>query len=244
MKSDANKLLLLRLWAPVLILGGTVGVCGREWKCILLQSPLLLCGLFLMSLHELRVTNGTLYCRRLLAWKRIPYEEIVSAGVAWGGLIGYLKTAQFVAPWGRIFFVFDGSLFRFPANKTTSQLLEHVKSKRNSAGGIIQAAVQPVGAKRGGLKLDFMAAAVGFSLATLARFLCPELVQFHPQEGYWPGLIIQYDRVRSALAVWPWNSLLLSTLVPLVLFDSNRRRALIVALLVGALLPSLFVLGG
>jgi hypothetical protein len=59
-------------------------------------------NIFYASLAVLEIPDGTIRYRRLLAWKKVDYDEIVESGVSWvvAG-IGYLRLKRFVFPWGK-----------------------------------------------------------------------------------------------------------------------------------------------
>jgi len=110
LRSHPSSVSVLKYYAPLLFFGGTFisWSVGFRWAHLIFLVPLFLGIFFYASLAVLEIPDGTIRYRRLLAWKKVDYDEIVESGVSWlvAG-IGYLHLKRFVFPWGKLYFVLD-----------------------------------------------------------------------------------------------------------------------------------------
>jgi hypothetical protein len=105
----AMPLLLFASTGTLLLAGNlTFSVFGFR---LLLNSPLLLAGVFFLTLAEVRTSGNHLDYRRLFRWRQIPYNQIQSAGKSWVPGVGFIATNTSIPPWGRIYFITLRPLF-------------------------------------------------------------------------------------------------------------------------------------
>ena len=110
LRSHRSSVFVLKYYAPLIFFGGTFVFwsVGFHWRQLIVLVPLLLGIFFYASLAVLEIPDGTIRYRRLFAWKKVDYDEIIESGVSWvvAG-IGYLRLKRFVFPWGKLYFVLD-----------------------------------------------------------------------------------------------------------------------------------------
>lgn len=109
LRSHPSSVFVLKYYAPIILFGGTFVFWsgGFRWAQLIFLIPLLAGVLFHGSLAVLQVPDGRIRYRRMFSWRRLPYDEIVDSGVAWGIGIGYLRLNHFLFPWGKLYFVLD-----------------------------------------------------------------------------------------------------------------------------------------
>jgi hypothetical protein len=64
---------------------------------------LLILGCFFLTIARVRVEGKALQYQRWSRWHSIPYSEIVECGE--DGEYGYVKTRQYIFPWGSLYFL-------------------------------------------------------------------------------------------------------------------------------------------
>jgi hypothetical protein len=109
LRSHTSSVFVLKYYAPIILFCCTFVFwsVGFRWAQLIFLIPLFAGVLFHGSLAILQVPDGKIRYRRLFGWRRLPYNEIVDCGVAWGIGIGYLRLKHFLFPWGRLYFVLD-----------------------------------------------------------------------------------------------------------------------------------------
>lgn len=113
LKSNAAKAFLAKVWGPILLVAAAVGVFGRDFphRLPLMMVPLLVAAIFGASAATLRVYNGDLQYRRLLTWKTIRRDEVLGVSIFWAPVLGSIRLTRTVYPWGRLYFILDGSTY-------------------------------------------------------------------------------------------------------------------------------------
>ncbi len=240
LRSAPGKLFLARAWLPFLVAAGVVGVFWDSWRGIWIVSLLILVAVFHLTLAEVKAEPNALCYRRLAKWTSISYEQILGCGIAWDPFIGFLKLDRFVFPWGRLYFVLDGSLYENAFRQQARFELERYITDRVREIGSPQLVTtgQPQWGQRQLLKC-LAAGFVGMLVSLLlALLLPPELTQFHPTEPDWPRWLVVYDQARRFVFGWPWNLAVFALLILVMAYRSSPRRAWVFAFMAGALLPS------
>ncbi|MCI0625724.1 MAG: hypothetical protein L0387_29465 [Acidobacteria bacterium] len=144
---------------------------------------------------------------------------------------------RFLFPWGRLYFVFDGSLYDNPFRKPESDLVSYISDR---IAGVEGSQTTTSGHEHRGLPLRTLwwAGFAGIVVSLMATLLLPsEVAQFHPRGPEWPRWLVFYDQAKNALFSWPWN-LLVFALFVLAATKSDRRRAWAFAFVAGLLLPT------
>jgi len=130
--SGLRNFILAKFWVPILCIGITVGVFGRDfptWRFIL-ALPFLAVALFGASLAVLERRGHDLYYRRLFNWTEIPRNQIMGARVEWPSIIGSIRTRAFKFPWGKLYFVLDGDM-KSDLVRRDDDLLHYLKGEKD-----------------------------------------------------------------------------------------------------------------
>lgn len=237
-RSDTSKLFLSRLWFPFLIVCGVLGIFWGNWKGVWIASPLIAGAAFLLSLAEVRAEAGVLRYRRFLRWKEIGYDEISKCGTAWPPFVGFLKLQDFILPWGRVYFVLDGSLFENPFRGSESELMRHILGTMQRAENSESITKTEHKAPRHLIVSGLLAGSLGVLVSLMTTLLFPGLAQFHARETDFPRWVVIYDQLRTIVFGWPWN-LLVFALFVLAAARSRPQGAWVFAFVAGLLLPSI-----
>jgi apolipoprotein N-acyltransferase len=108
-RTDRHMVFVLKYWAGFLWFVFAVLMAGRDLVVFPPRIPLVLAfgvaGLFSLTAVEVRAKEDGLWYRRLLRWKRIPYEAISECRLCVWAAYGSLKLNRFMGPWGRLYFV-------------------------------------------------------------------------------------------------------------------------------------------
>jgi hypothetical protein len=129
LRSHPTNIFLAKFWGPLLCIGATVGVFGKDfltWR-FLFASPFIMAALFGATITILEVRDGVLRYRRFFKWTTIRDDEIVAAGVVWHPFIGWLRLNRFIFPWGTLYFALDANLNANPFRRGDYPLLRHLK---------------------------------------------------------------------------------------------------------------------
>jgi hypothetical protein len=107
LRSDRWKVFLFKIWAPLLLGSGLVGlVLGSRFPGnLLFVVPLALALLFYLTLAQVEIHGRKVLYRRVFGWVRVDLREIQASGQAW--VFGYIQLDRFVLPWRRVYFVRD-----------------------------------------------------------------------------------------------------------------------------------------
>lgn len=240
LRSDRTKLFLFKFWFPFLSLCGILGVFSDNWRAVWIVSPLIVLAVFLLSLAEVQAQPEFLRYRRLLKWRTITYEEILSCGLVRHTFFGFVKLKRFRFPWGKLYFVLDGSLYEDPLARSKSELLRYAEGKANRSGES-QSRVSGEPKRYHRIRRCLVAGAVGILASLMSTLLLPaEITQFHPTAPDWPRWLVTYDHVKTIALGWPWNLLLFAVLV-FAAVKSKRKTDWILAFVGGLLAPTLFL---
>lgn len=238
MQSDGGKALLLRLWWPLILGLGVGGLFWNRWGAVWIAAPLLLWMVFLMSLSKVEAQPGGLQLRSFFRWKTIRYEEIRECGIAFGPLIGFLKLNRLVFPWGRVYFVLDGSLYTNPLRNPDSALLSYITERVDSPVDSRRA----MSSSKPQIRVTCAAGAAGVVVSLILLYLIPERSQIYFHNPDWPGWVVFLDRARSSILRSPWNNLVFAALILAFALNQNRQKTWVLAFVLGLMLPTV-VLG-
>lgn len=133
--SDRWNIVVVKFLAPVLWTVAGVGLFGSNpltWR-IIFAMPLLAIAFFHISLAIVRVSNGKVSYCRFLNWTDIEPGDIVSSGVVWPPMIGFMKLSRRTVPLGKIFFVLDKRAGVDPFKSGGHKLLRVLESYKSDA---------------------------------------------------------------------------------------------------------------
>lgn len=110
--ADRFPVWLIKFWAPLVLLTGACGILTDGFQSLshvtaglLIESPFILCGIFMLSTAELRHKDHVWEYRRFLAWHKIPTVEIVSITPSLFPGLSYIRLNHFLLPWGKLYFI-------------------------------------------------------------------------------------------------------------------------------------------
>lgn len=237
--SDPTKLFLTRLWSPLIFGGGAILIMGNNWRGLWVLWPFILWAIFLLSLAEVRVEPDSLRYRRLFKWRKVTYDEITRCGAAWPPFMGFLGLRSFVLPWGRLYFVLDGSLYDNPFRQPDSEIIRLVDA-RVSELGPARSSREPTEASTTATRMRscLIACGVGALVSFMVLLLFPEQAGFYPSESEWPRWLVIYYRTKEIIFRWPLN-LVAFALLAFAAARSRQRSGWVFAFMAGLLLPSL-----
>jgi hypothetical protein len=75
----------------------------HRYASALISLPFFILGFFFLTVARLKVETAGVKYRRWFRWRAVSYSEICDCGESW--VYGYIRTRQYVLPWGRIYFV-------------------------------------------------------------------------------------------------------------------------------------------
>lgn len=190
--------------------------------------PLLTLAAFGASAAIIEVRNGSLQYRRLFKWKRIKGEDIIGANVVWGPVLASVRLKRKVFPWGRLYFVLDGSLsspFQTGEYRLLNYIRDYKASKPDDRASAALRGPKPLPPVQ---KL-FLAAIAGIVLnglfRLLQRFALPYSPALHPGS---PG-----SRGLEVFLSFKAQAIFTVLLICLALYRRRREEAWILAFLAG-----------
>jgi hypothetical protein len=127
-QSQAEATIWLKCILPVMLLGGTLLIFGKNaltWRFIFV-IPSILLVFFFSSLAIVRISNGTVRYKRFFGWAAIGANEVVDSGLVWPGLIGYIRLNRRVRPWGTLYIILDPSSSSNPFRRGEHALLKYL----------------------------------------------------------------------------------------------------------------------
>ena len=111
LRSDPSQVVFLKYWPLVFFFGVTTFIfwkVGFRWGQLVFLFPFFLLSLFRASLAVIEVEDEGIRYRRLSAWRKLPFDEVVSGGLSKAGLeIGYLRLERFFWPWRNLYFILE-----------------------------------------------------------------------------------------------------------------------------------------
>lgn len=240
-RSDREKMFMMRIWAPLICLAGSLSVFGVRWPGLVLAFPFILAALFLLSLAEMQALPEGFRYRRLLKWKPFRGADLLQVYSARSWLVGCVKLNRLVLPWGRLYFVLDGSFHENPFRQRESKLLRRLRA---SATGHedpfpISGPAEPP------TTLTLLGAgAAGTLISSLSVLLHAESPAINLGKTSFPRwALIPLSILHFLLSSWPW--ILFLIMVYLILLSIRRKSAdaYILAFVVGLLIPALVFRG-
>jgi hypothetical protein len=133
--SDRWNVVVVKIFAPVLWTVAAVGLFGSDpltWRFVL-ATPLLAIALFHLSLAIVRVRNGRVSYCRFFRWTDLEPGEVVSSGVVWPPMIGFIRLRRRTSVLGRIYFVLDKRAGVNPFKSSGHKLLGVLESYKTDA---------------------------------------------------------------------------------------------------------------
>jgi hypothetical protein len=168
LRSHKGMAINMKYYVPTILAAFAVAMLygGFTSRRLLVICPALVAALFFLSLANLEVADGVLRYRRFLRWVPIEASEVRGSGVAWPGVIGYIRLHRYVVPWGKLYFVLDE---RRPGG-TNSTLLAYLSSKKHSEDHGPPLSAE---ARLSILRL-YLAGAIGIFTSLMVSYLTPQ----------------------------------------------------------------------
>lgn len=242
-RSDPETFFLLKVWGP-LVVGLLVAAFHAPPQMLVVLSPLILWALFGLSLAQVKVDSQAVRYRRLLKWKRIPYQDIVEAGTSSMPYVSFIKLQRPVFPWRKLYFASGESSFLKAgrATKLTSYINARCAGEAEEPTSLD--VPQEVRVPEWRIYTCVAACALGMVFTFLMTILFPRPratnLDLTRLKGvpYWFAFI---NRLLSVPLTWPWSLITCGVLIWAVVRLRFGTRALMYAFFAGAMLGS-FVL--
>jgi hypothetical protein len=99
----------LDYWFPKFVISGVLLISAPSFFTRENPPSVFVCAFFLslsfmlMSLTRVKPELEAVKYRRFFQWKPLQYSEITECGTFW--ILGFVRSKQYVMPWGRIYFV-------------------------------------------------------------------------------------------------------------------------------------------
>lgn len=166
LRSHKRRAAEMKYYVPMLLIAFSIGMLydGFSTRRLLVICPALVAAFFFLSLANLDAADGVLRYRRFLKWVAIEPSEVRGSGVAWPGMVGYVRLHRYVVPWKKLYFVLDQR--PWGAN---SRLLDYLGNKKRSQDDR-QAFPPPAWSSHLGL---YLAAGIGILACLTAFYLTP-----------------------------------------------------------------------
>lgn len=157
-----------KFYVPMILIAFSIGMLygGFTSRRLLVICPALVAAFFFLSVADLKVADGVLRYRRFLKWMPIESGEVRSSGVAWPGVIGYIRLHRYLVPWGKLYFVLDEP----PLRGGNSALLACLESRKHSED---HGSPLPPKARLSNLRL-YLASSVGVLTSLMVFYLTPQ----------------------------------------------------------------------
>ncbi len=203
--TDTKKLLLFRLWVPLLLLVGPIMMLRDANHASVIELPFVFWAVFNITAAQVRLGDKILRYRRFFGWQEVSYEEILECKVSIAPGMGVLKLRHASFPWGRIYFVREEpNQWLVPGEQ--SQLTRFINAQRGDGQTLPEASRdegRDIPNRRDRITCG-VATVVGVVVALLSRTLLPDVsVQFDPQR--YPHWIVAYEEFQQVIASWPWS---------------------------------------
>jgi hypothetical protein len=115
LRSDPQKVLALKYWSLVFVLGVALVFWKTRfhWGTLIFLVFCFCLTVFQVSLAVIEASDGTVRYRRLFNWKELPFDEIAVCGLSRVGVgIGYIRLKHFLWPLGKLYFILDEHMGR------------------------------------------------------------------------------------------------------------------------------------
>lgn len=225
MRGLRRYLALLLLIGPGVLLFWGRPSAGTVFHRAILDVPLMLVGIFLMSACELRVRNHRLEYRRFARWRVLADDSVRDLRSCWYPRIGVISAGHFVFPFGKIYFDLTAE-----NEKQIAELLRG-SSDRAIAGGAA------AGDERKRARWCVIASAVGLILGVSVPFhRASHQVPEWAGALSWVGLASKV--VGSALA-WPWGLLTCALMAAWIARNRYRGQSWVLACAIGILVGAM-----
>lgn len=235
-QSDRISVLFYKGWCPFICTGAAVTILGGEFftRRLLLAFPFIAAALFGASLASIRVQDGAVSYRRLLRWKRIPWDRIRSAQVQFSP-VGSLRLTRFLLPWGRLYFVLEPQQTQAVVALLQRKDKQHDPECQNHRHNPIADKLAKARSIAAGL--------VGLLLYPLLRVFLPHSAEpFHRHHLPQPTLILVQQRIWILLQNPYVGSALGMTFLLYAVFRYRDRNAWVFTLLAGTTVSWLLLL--
>jgi hypothetical protein len=195
-----------------------------------------LSGFFCLTAAEVQAHEEILKYRRFLFWKQIPYAQIHQCKDSRIPGLGFIRLAQFVPPWGKIYFVTMRPAF----SGNPRELVSFINSRR---AGIETAPTDDEGVPAHmyrNARFCLLMGFLGVTSSFMAAYLNPGFAQTVSWDRFprWYAVFMNlWDRAFS----WPWALVTIMVLIAILFWFRLKGRAWLTAWILGALLGSLVV---
>lgn len=225
-----------------LLLGPLCSGPFHAWSLAMI-IPVVLTGVFILTIAEVRATDELLYYRRFLTWKQISYHEVRDCRVAWFPATGRLRLQRPVAPWSAIYFALLGPRYGLRAwVGGQTEFTAWVNAKRQDQQVEPHSEVE----QRCNIRRSHTACAMSAVIGTLYSFFYYSLVPESPLTWPWPGfptgirLLFAFEKLAFG---FPWGFITCGVLAAAVVLMRFERKAWFTAFILGALLTSVIIQG-
>jgi hypothetical protein len=242
--SDGQMVIITKYWGPLVCFVGTGALLVSNhptastlaWRLVI-NSPILLAGMFLMCVVELRANNGGFEYRHFLKWKPISYRGVLECRKSWFPGVGLMVLDRFVSPLGRIYFVNSRPL----SASSTTDLVAYINGRvsGNAAPLPHGEKVAPPENKRG-VRFPLIMVFVGFFGSILSGGFFPGPLSKGDSAGL-PPIMAWLMRISVQLGRWPWGLVICVALIVQAFRLRFTGRGWIPAFLLGVVLGSMAI---
>jgi hypothetical protein len=231
-----GQVFLIKLWGPAIWLFGVFSLIPSITRGIAILALAAVPASFYCLAVLVRLNKNVLQFRYFyfLPWKQIRYEDILDCRKSWLPALGVMKLRHYVRPWGKLYFLENGS-FGFPGpNSITARINEH-RAKHD----LLERKDEKTDITRS-LRRDIRYVLVVVCLGGISFFI------LNIQMAYPPHLdptafpfASQYARFQELLLHWPWNLLFGTLLASIIFLLKFAKQSWPVAFALGGLIGTL-----
>lgn len=235
-RSHSGGVSLFKFWYALIAFTWAIGLGTSPPARIVLVVPLVLWGIFCVTVAEVRADERVLRYRRFLKWTQIPYEHIRQCKNSWIPGLAYLRLARFIPPWGKVYFAVLRPLF----TGSPKDLLAFIHARMAGKEFPLPPEAQTPEDKRKGARRCALAFVVGILTSFMLNYLFPNYPPQMSWEGY-PRLLAVVMHIWQRAVTWPWGMVTAAVLVGLFLRERFAKQSWILAWVIGAMLTQMAI---
>jgi hypothetical protein len=223
-QTDLGQYFIFKVFAPclliftvlVLMLGGPM-----TERVLLARSiigvPLILYGLFLFTLAEVKLTQRTLTFRRFRKWTQVHYTQIRRCSKSLVFSIAFFSLDGRAAPWLRIYFVTRNPIDR------ENDLVKYINRQLTHSISDVAIPIEPRSSVARNKRILMAFALAGFAVGLIQGIRSHNLAA--SSLANFPRPIVIAETILMHASMWPWNFLIGVTFLFLALVGASESRA-------------------
>jgi hypothetical protein len=240
-RSSPVRVFLLKIWAPIVLLLSEVALLGTgTHDSLIFAIPTVGLAFLYFSAAQARPAENHLSLRYFYfqRWKEIPYEQVLSCKVSWLPGLGVLKLQRYVFPWGKIFFLLEGTKVELGWPGGQSAQTRAINDRREHGHSLTNVVQNGNHSRNINRDVAWCLASLMFAAALFLFINSQVPIPLSVDPETFPRLAF-YSQIQEAILRWPWSLGLVIVLIGVIVWLKFDKKTVPLSLTLGALLGTL-----